>query len=757
MLRTAALIACVAIASAIAWCASRAPEPQPASTPPTQFSAGRAFKDVEAIGSRAHPLGSAEHDRVRDYLIGRCRDLGLEVALIPGQAISRNTYPAAVFVEGGDVQDIACALPGRDRTLPAIALMAHYDTVPSSPGAADDSTGVAAGLEAVRAIKAQGTPLRDVMLLLSDGEEGDLLGARLFFGPGGMSRRVGAVLNMEARGGGGRAYMFETGARDQGLIEAFARAAASPTAASMSGFVYSLMPAGTDFTVAKTHGVTGLNYAFEGLPFDYHAASSTPAALDQGSLQHIGAQTLSIARDLAFARDLPKAGGDLVYADLLGGPVIFYPIWAGWGLLIAIAGLLLVTFRRAFRTESFGWLSALRGSGALIVATLAAGLVLMLVRQGTGAGLGLVEEKPLAARFGLYEGALAAGCLGAVWASFLAIGHGRGRFWSAFAGACAVALFLAAALQAAAPLTAYLVTWPLAVAALVAAGLAFRRDKALGAWPAVAFAAAVALLPLAQILYTAHPIALSIGGELPEAFAVFALTAALVLFPLLWPDGRDRFAWALAGLALLVAVVLTLVMRLIEPWSPRHPRPVEAVYVADLDHGRFLRASPLEDLDHWTLQVLTADGAPIRLQSLPPFARRAYVAPGWPVAVPRPDLLETWSRRAVTLKLTPGGTGRDLYLEFKPTTPISDVTVNGLEAASDVRAGQWTILEWHAPHAPLTIVFKAPRHLELDARYAEVIDGWPSDARPLPPLPADDMPWMDSGSTVLLGSTRYRW
>jgi hypothetical protein len=33
-----------------------------------------------------------------------------------------------------------------------------------------------------------------------------------------------------------------------------------------------------------------------------------------------------------------------------------------------------------------------------------------------------------------------------------------------------------------------------------------------------------------------------------------------------------------------------------------------------------------------------------------------------------------------------------------------------------------------------------------------VSDGWPKDARPLPPRPADAMPWMNSDTTMLTGS-----
>ena len=44
--------------------------------PATEFSAARAMRDVQTIAQKPHPIGSAENDRVREYLVGRLRELG---------------------------------------------------------------------------------------------------------------------------------------------------------------------------------------------------------------------------------------------------------------------------------------------------------------------------------------------------------------------------------------------------------------------------------------------------------------------------------------------------------------------------------------------------------------------------------------------------------------------------------------------------------------------------------------------------------
>ena len=62
----------------------------------------------------------------------------------------------------------------------AVLLVAHYDSVPTAAGAADDGSGVAALLEAARAQRAGPPPRNDVIFLFTDGEERGLLGAKHF-------------------------------------------------------------------------------------------------------------------------------------------------------------------------------------------------------------------------------------------------------------------------------------------------------------------------------------------------------------------------------------------------------------------------------------------------------------------------------------------------------------------------------------------------------------------------------------------------
>src|ERR687888_2018514 len=50
----------------------------------TEFSAERAMKHVYAIAQKPHPVGSAEHDRVRDYIRAQFTALGVDPAVQSG-------------------------------------------------------------------------------------------------------------------------------------------------------------------------------------------------------------------------------------------------------------------------------------------------------------------------------------------------------------------------------------------------------------------------------------------------------------------------------------------------------------------------------------------------------------------------------------------------------------------------------------------------------------------------------------------------
>ena len=218
----------------------------------------------------------------------------------------------------------------------------------------------------MRAIRARGGADRDLIVLLTDAEELNLDGARAFFAAHPWRDRIGAVVNLEARGGGGRAMMFETGPGNAGAIADYARATGAatggPSSNALAVFVYRLMPNGTDFTVAAAKGLAGINLAFIGRPDQYHLPAATPDALDQGSLQHIGSQALEVTDAWLRAPTLPRATQNAVYADLFGLTVVRHPPVAGWALLAVAALATGFTVWRVRRVQPVRLGAVLRGA-----------------------------------------------------------------------------------------------------------------------------------------------------------------------------------------------------------------------------------------------------------------------------------------------------------------------------------------------------------------------------------------------------------
>ena len=804
MPRLIALVVCLAAAFTIFFLSATTPTPLTANAPASVFSAGRAMVDIAAMASVPHPTGSPANARVRDYLVARLTRLGLSPQVQRDEShdalVFRGRRGARVdtqsLVAGADVENIVAILPGRDRALPALTLMAHYDSVAGSPGAADDITSVASILEMVRAIKASGTPARDVMVVFTDGEELGLLGARAFFAHNPMARHVGFVLNMEARGGGGLVNMFETGPGDGPAVDLYGATARRPASTSLSVFIYKLLPNDTDFTVAKAKGLGGFNYAFIGRQFDYHSPSSTVAQLGQGSVQHMGDQILPTARVLAFGAALPARGPDKVYGDLLGLVVVAYPTWVGWLALIAAGLMTGVGAWRAGRIEPIPWRDVLKGVGAALLVAVGGALALHLTRHATGAGFGWMEQRPILARFPLFEIAMAAGGLGAIL--LIASGLAGGRARIAGAGLCLAAgvaaslfggidipalvmgaiaavlallllgrptglagtwtglligaLIAATALQILAPTTALVIAWPLKVAALAsaltAAGASRRRIPLLLALVAM-------VLGLAWVGGLFH--SLMQGLDLPEAPAFALMLIAMTLWPLAWPAvPADPWRHAPGAAALAVGLAVALFMHWTSPWSPRHPDAAEPLYVVDPAAGKAWRASPIA-LDPWSRSVLTADGGKIGLTALPGLADRIAAAPARPVTVTPPTIGITHAADGTVTLRAVMAPDAALRLDLTCNTLVTDTRVNGKPTPILIQPGQWSHLRWRAAPEGVTASFKVVGPGRLDLRYAESLDRWPAGARPPPAMPADVMAWDMAGSTVVVGTQHLAW
>src|SRR5690349_4709955 len=169
----------------------------------TGFSAKRAFQQVEAIATQPHPVGSAAQEAVRDHLVAVLRGLGLspeiqDTVSVEGGALSSSAGGIGL----AHVKNVVAVIPGTAST-GRIFLVAHTDSVQTGPGANDDAAGVSAILEIARALTSGPRLRNDVVLVLTDGEEACLCGAKAFVDQHPLAKGGGVVLNLEARGSSG--------------------------------------------------------------------------------------------------------------------------------------------------------------------------------------------------------------------------------------------------------------------------------------------------------------------------------------------------------------------------------------------------------------------------------------------------------------------------------------------------------------------------------------------------------------------------
>jgi hypothetical protein len=745
MARLTAFLACLAAAFGLFYLSTATPPPLAAQARTVDFSAGRAMADVAAMAPAPHPVGSAGGARVRDYLIARMTALGLSPRVRHQESHREETAGDEAYIAGAGVENVVGVLRGRDRALPALVLMAHRDSVPGSPGAADDATGVACVLEIVRAIEASGAPRRDVLVVITDGEEAGLLGAKAFFAADALAARAGFVLNLEARGGGGRAAMFETGDDNGGAIDLFARTARRPASTSLSVFVYKLLPNDTDFTIAKAKGLPGFNYAFIGRQFDYHSPSSTIAALDRGSVQHMGDEVLGTARALAFAPALPAPAPDKVYADLFGLTVIDYPTWGGWVVLAGAGGLILVGAWRAGRAGELRAADLAKGVASTVLVLAMAAAALMATRHLTGAGFGFMAQRPLLARFALFEAAMVASAIGALLLSAGMAAGGRARLAGVWCGLLLAALVLGVVVQATAPTIAFLIAWPLIAAGLVSA----LTGAGAGGGPTWIPCALVIVAITAWLGVFAH--LLLQGLDLPAAPAAIVWLAALSLWPLAWPIARGALRFVPGVLLLLVGIGLALVLRLTSPWTPRHPDAAEPLYVVAPQNGRAWRAEQLTP-GAWSMAWLTAGAARPAPLLVPGLTRPVTAVPAPVIAAPGPVIkIERTAGGVVTLRAAPSATALSLRLDLDCDTVLTDAQVDG-EPSTLAAPGRWTHFRWEAAPEGFAVSFKPVGPGRLSLRWAQYLPGWPSGSRPIPKMPPAVMAWDLAGSTVVVGA-----
>ena len=740
------------------------PEPVPAAAPATEFSSARAMVHVTQIAQRPHPVGSADHSRVRDYLVTTLEAMGLKVE--HQKTTATRTEPSGVYA--ASVENLLVRVKGAASS-GAVLLAAHYDSVPAGPGAADDASGVAALLEASRALTASPALRNDIIVLFTDAEELGLLGAEAFVGEHPWAKDVRVAVNLEARGTSGPSMMFETGAGNGIVVREWASGVPRPAGSSLSYEVYKRLPNDTDFSVFRRLGIAGLNFAFIGNWRAYHTPIDSPANLDPGSLQHHGAATFALMQRFG-AMDLETIKArDAVYFSV---PILRTVVRYSTVLVPLLAGLAAIMF--VWITVS-AWRRLSTSIGGLIL-----GLVVWIV-VGALAGvwgyyfsrvIGWVHARwlspgnlAMSAPYGL---ALVMTIVTAGMFFYAVLRRVFAAQTLALAGLF-LCLLATCAASWAVPGGSYVLLWPLVGSLLAVTQLPSPIDDRRTTVGIVRAGVICALgLPSTLILWPLVSMLFQSLGLTPESGCAVAVLTVLALFSLA-PQievlvDRTRFWPALA--ALVVTLVSLGYGMTTTKFSDTQPRAINVIYALDADKHEAYWVARAPHMNPWLRQFLgdaPVSGRPAVL--LPPWASREGT-PGYlyaqadhvSLAAPAATLMaggNTSNRgRSLTLRITPAAEGHMLSIWVSGAS-VLEAQVNGHDlgmgaSPTQPRDNPWTLDYGNAPASGISIALMLK---DTDRVSVSVLDrsmGWPAiSGKAFAPRPADLMAIQSGDQTVI--------
>lgn len=643
----------------------------PASAPATDFSAERAMQHVQQIARAPHAMGTAEHAKVRDYLVAQMQQLNLNPQVQQATVVNEMGSSASV----GQVYNVVGRLKGTGKSGKAVLLMAHYDSQPNALGAGDDGAGVAALLETARALQ-QSSPLQhDVIFLLTDGEEYGLFGAKAFREKHPWAKVVALVLNVEARGNTGPSMTFEMSPGNGWVARQFLKAAPYPYASSLAYEIYSRMPNDTDFTVFKEAGVSGLNSAFIDGFVHYHKATDSPENLNQNSLQHHGSNLLALTSHFASIPLNKTKAPDAVFFNVIGNWTIIYPI--GLNILwVSLATLLLfVTFRVGIRKSAFTIKQVILGFGLYLV------LLVSILGLFMPINTFVKSLLPYAHGYnGLYNAdlfllaylLLALGLfLLLTWVILKWI-----RVYALLMGVFILWFILMSMVFITVPSATYVLLFPLLFSLggmlIVLLQEMHRQTKIDLKYSLILLVASVPgillLIPLVVIVFTAFELQLPVGP-----LALFLLLLGLLL-PMLLVIERS-FSWRaipLLPLVLLLAGALEI-MRAVQAEQPSGKQPLHshASYYQNADTNKAFWVSNFQRTDSWNAQFFTSSTtAP--LSEVYPMAEKVYLknaADLIDVSAPTAEVLTdsaSGGERFLTLKLASQRNAAHLEVLLQP-------------------------------------------------------------------------------------------
>ncbi len=172
--------------------------------------------------------------------------------------------------------NVAATKRGATRPEEIVVVGAHYDTVPGSPGANDNASGVAVVLEAARVLAGTPTP-RTVQFVLFSAEELGLFGSVAF----AQERRRGvvAMINIDMVGWGEALTAGSSPGRDETMVNA-----AVEVARTLGIPLTRFRSAGSDHASFEQVGIPAV-FLHRGVDPHYHRPTDLPPVVDPRNLE----------------------------------------------------------------------------------------------------------------------------------------------------------------------------------------------------------------------------------------------------------------------------------------------------------------------------------------------------------------------------------------------------------------------------------------------------------------------------------------
>jgi hypothetical protein len=338
---------------------------------PALFSTQKALEHLALISKLPRPPGSLQHSKTRDYIIQELTHLGLT------PVVQNVDLPGT----GEKLENVMARLSGSDSS-GSVVLVAHYDTEVNTPGAGDNGTGTAILLEIARSLTLAGSLKNDIIVLFSDGEELGMLGTTAFVTEHPWMSNVRIAINFDTFTFG-PAFMWQTSSQNGWLIRQYLASVPQPMASSWLYDVSRLVPLDTDLTPFINAGVSGYNFSTSFLYPEIQTAQDQIGIVNPGSVQHAGEQGSVLAQYLAKADLTQIKAPDLIYFNLWGPLVVWYPV--SWAMPIAIFTVLIlfVVVGQGLKKHAISWHGVWQG---ILIFLLALSTMLMFSLLIWGAG-----------------------------------------------------------------------------------------------------------------------------------------------------------------------------------------------------------------------------------------------------------------------------------------------------------------------------------------------------------------------------------